>query len=101
MYTRISREPRVSVQDPQQQSELLTRPFSCTFSWSKRLNKENHDILTRLLFCLPHFTLPMSPHTPGECHENEATVILTAYWFADMARIDSGDSAPGEVVFLK
>jgi hypothetical protein len=43
----------------------------------------------------------MSSDTPEECHENEATVILTAYWFADMARIDSGEPAPGEVVFLK
>jgi hypothetical protein len=81
-------------------SRQLTRP-SWICSWSQRLNKENHDALTRLLFCLPHFNLPTYPDTPKECYENEATVILTAFWFADMARLDDGESAPGEVVFLK
>lgn len=43
----------------------------------------------------------MDPEAPEGCHENEATVILTAYWFLDIARTHKGDSAPGEVVFLK
>jgi hypothetical protein len=43
----------------------------------------------------------MDPDAPEGCHENEATVFLTAYWFLDIARTHTGDSAPGEVVFLK
>lgn len=74
---------------------------SHTRSWSNDLNIANHKALTRLRFCLPYFTLPMPADAPGGCHENEATVILTAYWFLDMARTHKGDSASGEVVFLK
>lgn len=51
------------------------------------LNQDNHDNLQRLLFCLPHYSLPISPDAPAECqHQNTLTVVLSAHWWVDMAR---------------